>query len=35
MPIVDQVGAVIYEQRPLEDAVEALMERERKAEDEL
>ena len=35
MPIVDQVEAVIYEQRPIDEAVSALMGRERKTEGEL
>ncbi len=35
MPIVDQVESVIYEQRPIDQAVSALMGRERKTEGEL
>ncbi len=35
MPIVDQVEAVIYEQRPIRDAVEALMGRVTKSEEDL
>lgn len=35
MPIVEQVEAVIYEQRPIDEAIEELMGRERKTEGEL